>query len=111
MIKAWASSEFSRVYNKFFMYPPEDKCYSENISRSVEGLHVDDKLCFVEEPVEIMDREVKRLKQSRVYQFSRFDGTQGEVLSSHGNAKTNFKRSIRISSPNMYLRQVLQLEP
>ncbi|GJU72720.1 hypothetical protein Tco_1264125 [Tanacetum coccineum] len=31
-----------------------------------EGLHVDDKLCFVEEPVEIMDREVKRLKQSRI---------------------------------------------
>ncbi|GJU69404.1 hypothetical protein Tco_1255663 [Tanacetum coccineum] len=31
---------------------------------SLEGLHVDDKLCFVEEPVLIMDREVKRLKQS-----------------------------------------------
>ncbi|GJZ00730.1 hypothetical protein Tco_0518159 [Tanacetum coccineum] len=29
-------------------------------------LHVDDKLRFVEEPVEIMDREVKRLKQSRI---------------------------------------------
>ncbi|GJU54473.1 hypothetical protein Tco_1228187 [Tanacetum coccineum] len=32
----------------------------------LEGLHVDDKLHFVEEPVEIMDREVKRLKQSRI---------------------------------------------
>ncbi|GKA18599.1 putative reverse transcriptase domain-containing protein [Tanacetum coccineum] len=32
----------------------------------LEGLHVDDKLRFVEEPVEIMDREVKRLKQSRI---------------------------------------------
>ncbi|GJS18896.1 putative reverse transcriptase domain-containing protein [Tanacetum coccineum] len=30
------------------------------------GLHVDDKLRFMEEPVEIMDREVKRLKQSRI---------------------------------------------
>ncbi|GJV17215.1 putative reverse transcriptase domain-containing protein [Tanacetum coccineum] len=29
-----------------------------------DGLHIDDKLHFVEEPVEIMDREVKRLKQS-----------------------------------------------
>nr|GEV41699.1 putative reverse transcriptase domain-containing protein [Tanacetum cinerariifolium] len=29
-----------------------------------EGLYVDDKLRFMEEPVEIMDREVKRLKQS-----------------------------------------------
>ncbi|GJR54430.1 putative reverse transcriptase domain-containing protein [Tanacetum coccineum] len=33
---------------------------------SVDGLHVDDKLRFVEEPVEIMDREVKRLNQSRI---------------------------------------------
>ncbi|GKC23024.1 putative reverse transcriptase domain-containing protein [Tanacetum coccineum] len=32
----------------------------------LEGLHVDDKLRFVEEPVEIMDQEVKRLKQSRI---------------------------------------------
>nr|GEZ87734.1 hypothetical protein [Tanacetum cinerariifolium] len=32
----------------------------------LDGLHVDDKLYFVEELVEIMDREVKRLKQSRI---------------------------------------------
>ncbi|GJR77997.1 putative reverse transcriptase domain-containing protein [Tanacetum coccineum] len=32
----------------------------------LDGLHIDDKLHFVEEPVEIMDREVKRLKQSRI---------------------------------------------
>nr|GEZ58342.1 putative reverse transcriptase domain-containing protein [Tanacetum cinerariifolium] len=30
------------------------------------GIHVDDKLQFVEEPVEIMEREIKRLKQSRI---------------------------------------------
>ncbi|GJX45601.1 hypothetical protein Tco_0262277 [Tanacetum coccineum] len=30
----------------------------------LEGLHIDDKLHFVEDPVEIMDQEVKRLKQS-----------------------------------------------
>ncbi|GKC84245.1 putative reverse transcriptase domain-containing protein, partial [Tanacetum coccineum] len=29
-------------------------------------IQIDDKLHFVEEPVEIMDREVKRLKQSRI---------------------------------------------
>ncbi|GJU78538.1 putative reverse transcriptase domain-containing protein [Tanacetum coccineum] len=32
----------------------------------LDGLHFDDKLQFVEEPVEIMDREVKRLKRSRI---------------------------------------------
>ncbi|GKE72035.1 hypothetical protein Tco_1530107, partial [Tanacetum coccineum] len=31
-----------------------------------EELRLDDKLNFVEEPVEIMDREVKQLKQSRI---------------------------------------------
>ncbi|GJZ79335.1 putative reverse transcriptase domain-containing protein [Tanacetum coccineum] len=30
------------------------------------GLHFDDKLQFVEEPVEIVDHEVKRLKRSRL---------------------------------------------
>ncbi|GKB27625.1 putative reverse transcriptase domain-containing protein [Tanacetum coccineum] len=43
------------------------KCYSdEPLAFPLEGLHVDDKLHFVEEPVEIMDREVKRIKQSRI---------------------------------------------
>ncbi|GJS82268.1 hypothetical protein Tco_0748809 [Tanacetum coccineum] len=32
----------------------------------VDGLHFDDKLQFVEEPIEITDREVKRLKRSRI---------------------------------------------
>ncbi|GKB58448.1 putative reverse transcriptase domain-containing protein [Tanacetum coccineum] len=45
----------------------EKKCYSEKpFAVSLEGLHIDDKLRFVEELVEIMDREVKRLKQSRI---------------------------------------------
>ncbi|GKE72208.1 putative reverse transcriptase domain-containing protein [Tanacetum coccineum] len=43
------------------------KCYSdEPLAVPLEGLHVDDKLRFVEEHVEIMDQEVKRLKQSRI---------------------------------------------
>ncbi|GJS47841.1 putative reverse transcriptase domain-containing protein [Tanacetum coccineum] len=32
----------------------------------LKGIHVDDKLQFVEEPVEIMEREIKRLKRSRI---------------------------------------------
>ncbi|GKG10732.1 hypothetical protein Tco_0342132, partial [Tanacetum coccineum] len=42
-------------------------CYSdEPLAVPLEGLHIDDKLRFVEEPVKIMDREVKRLKQIRI---------------------------------------------
>ncbi|GKC22352.1 putative reverse transcriptase domain-containing protein [Tanacetum coccineum] len=43
------------------------KCYAdESLAVPLNGLHFDDKLQFVEEPVEIMNREVKRLKQSRI---------------------------------------------
>ncbi|GJU79612.1 hypothetical protein Tco_1281977 [Tanacetum coccineum] len=38
----------------------------EPIVMPLEGIHGDDKLQFVEEPVEIMEREIKRLKRSRI---------------------------------------------
>ncbi|GJS04448.1 putative reverse transcriptase domain-containing protein [Tanacetum coccineum] len=45
----------------------EKKCYAdEPLAVPFDGLHIDDKLHFVEEPIKIMDREVKRLRQSRV---------------------------------------------
>ncbi|GJY20756.1 hypothetical protein Tco_0393322 [Tanacetum coccineum] len=44
-----------------------DKCYAdEPLAVQLDGLHIDDKLHFIEEPVEIMDRKVKRLKRSRI---------------------------------------------
>ncbi|GJY49721.1 hypothetical protein Tco_0439677 [Tanacetum coccineum] len=43
------------------------KCYAdEPLAVLLDGLHFDDKLQFVEESVEIMDREVKRLNRSRI---------------------------------------------
>nr|GFB74663.1 putative reverse transcriptase domain-containing protein [Tanacetum cinerariifolium] len=43
------------------------KCHAdEPLVVPLDGLHCDDKLQFVEEPVEIVDREVKRLKRSRI---------------------------------------------
>ncbi|GJV98088.1 putative reverse transcriptase domain-containing protein [Tanacetum coccineum] len=44
-----------------------DKCLSdESLVIPMKELQLDDKLNFVEEPVEIMDREVKKLKQSHI---------------------------------------------
>ncbi|GKA17173.1 putative reverse transcriptase domain-containing protein [Tanacetum coccineum] len=58
--------ELSRVHNTFHVSNLK-KCYAdEPLAVPLDGLHFDDKLQFVEEPVEIMDREVKRLKQSRI---------------------------------------------
>ncbi|GKC95815.1 hypothetical protein Tco_1161257 [Tanacetum coccineum] len=43
------------------------KCLSdEPLAIPLDEIHIDDKLYFVEEPVDIMDREVKRLKQIRI---------------------------------------------
>ncbi|GJX46578.1 putative reverse transcriptase domain-containing protein [Tanacetum coccineum] len=54
--------ELSRVHNTFHVSNLK-KCYSdEPLAVPLEGIHVDDKLHFVEEPVVIMDQEVKRLK-------------------------------------------------
>nr|GEZ94614.1 putative reverse transcriptase domain-containing protein [Tanacetum cinerariifolium] len=43
------------------------KCLSdEPLAISLDEIHIDEKLRFIEEPLEIIDREVKRLKQSRI---------------------------------------------
>ncbi|GJX41279.1 putative reverse transcriptase domain-containing protein [Tanacetum coccineum] len=58
--------ELSRIYNTFHVSNLK-KCYFDDpLVILLEGLQVDDKLHFVEEPIEIMDCEVKQLRQSRV---------------------------------------------
>nr|GEW45267.1 hypothetical protein [Tanacetum cinerariifolium] len=55
-----------RVHNTFHV-SNSNKCYAdEPLAVSLDGLHFDDKLHFMEESVEIMDQEVKRWKQSRI---------------------------------------------
>nr|GFA38244.1 putative reverse transcriptase domain-containing protein [Tanacetum cinerariifolium] len=47
--------------------PRKGKCISdESLAISMKELRLDDNLNFVEEPIEIMDREVKQLRQSRI---------------------------------------------
>nr|GEU58691.1 putative reverse transcriptase domain-containing protein [Tanacetum cinerariifolium] len=58
--------ELSRVHHTFHVSNLK-KCYADKpLVMPLEGIHVDDKLQFVEEPVEIMEREIKRLKQSQI---------------------------------------------
>ncbi|GKD92832.1 putative reverse transcriptase domain-containing protein [Tanacetum coccineum] len=58
--------ELSRVHHTFHVSNLK-KCYAdEPLAVPLGGLHIDDKLHFVEELVEVMDREVKQLKQSRI---------------------------------------------
>nr|GEW73714.1 putative reverse transcriptase domain-containing protein [Tanacetum cinerariifolium] len=58
--------ELSNVHNTFHISNLK-KCLSdESLVIPMKELRLDDKLNFVEEPVEVMDREVKQLKQSRI---------------------------------------------
>ncbi|GJU93683.1 putative reverse transcriptase domain-containing protein [Tanacetum coccineum] len=58
--------KLSRVHSTFHVSNLK-KCLSdEPLAIPLDKIHVDDKLNFIEEPIEIMDREVKRLKQSRI---------------------------------------------
>ncbi|GKC37128.1 hypothetical protein Tco_1049512, partial [Tanacetum coccineum] len=58
--------ELSRVHNTFHVANLK-KCYAdEPLAVPLDRLHIDDKLYFVDEPVEIMDHEVKWLKRSSI---------------------------------------------
>nr|GEW90907.1 putative reverse transcriptase domain-containing protein [Tanacetum cinerariifolium] len=63
------SQELSMVHNTFHVSNLK-KCHAgEPLAVLLNGLHIDDKLHFVEEPTKIMDHEVKQLKQSRILIF------------------------------------------
>ncbi|GKE66999.1 putative reverse transcriptase domain-containing protein, partial [Tanacetum coccineum] len=58
--------KLGRVHSTFHVSNLK-KCLSdEPLAIPLDEVHVDDKLNFIEEPVEIMDREVKHLKKSRI---------------------------------------------
>nr|GEX56944.1 putative reverse transcriptase domain-containing protein [Tanacetum cinerariifolium] len=58
--------QLSRVHSTFHVSNLK-KCMSdEPLAIPLDEIQVDDKLHFIEEPVEVMDRKVKRLKQSRI---------------------------------------------
>ncbi|GJW10992.1 putative reverse transcriptase domain-containing protein [Tanacetum coccineum] len=58
--------QLSRVHSTFHVSNLK-KCLSdEPLAVPLDEIHIDDKLHFVEEPVEILDREVKKLRRSRI---------------------------------------------
>ncbi|GJZ22943.1 hypothetical protein Tco_0559982 [Tanacetum coccineum] len=58
--------QLSRVHNTFHVSNLKKCLFDESLIIPLEELRVDDKLHFVEEPVEVMDREIKQLKRSRI---------------------------------------------
>nr|GEV27730.1 putative reverse transcriptase domain-containing protein [Tanacetum cinerariifolium] len=58
--------QLSRVHSTFHVSNLKKCLFDETLAISLDEIHTDDKLHFIEEAVEIMDREVKRLKQSHI---------------------------------------------
>ncbi|GKA69642.1 putative reverse transcriptase domain-containing protein [Tanacetum coccineum] len=88
---------------------PPDICDCD-LAVPLDGLHFDDKLQFVEEPVEIMDCEVKRLKRSRIPLVKvRWNSKRGPEFT--WNARINSGRNTHTSSQRPHRHQVLRLKP
>ncbi|GJZ59926.1 putative reverse transcriptase domain-containing protein [Tanacetum coccineum] len=58
--------ELSNVHSTFYVSNLKKCLFDKSLVIPTKELRLNDKLNFVEEPVEIVDREVKKLKQSRI---------------------------------------------
>ncbi|GKF91540.1 hypothetical protein Tco_0275241, partial [Tanacetum coccineum] len=104
--------ELSRVHNTFHISNLKKKCHvDEPLAVPLDGLHLDDKLYFVEEPVEIVGREVKRLKRSRIPLVKvRWNSKRGPKFT--WEREDQFKKKYpHLFSSRPHRRQVLHREP
>ncbi|GJX42695.1 hypothetical protein Tco_0257685 [Tanacetum coccineum] len=58
--------KLSSIHNTFHISNLKKYLSDESLIIPIKELQLDDKLNFVEEPVEVMDREIKQLKRSRI---------------------------------------------
>nr|GEZ33195.1 reverse transcriptase domain-containing protein [Tanacetum cinerariifolium] len=93
--------ELNNIHNTFHVSNLKKWLSDESLVILIKELQLDDKLNFVKEPMVIMNREVKQLRQSRIPIIKvRRNFKRGPNL--HGNAKMKFVPNIFIYSL-MYL--------
>nr|GEX32591.1 reverse transcriptase domain-containing protein [Tanacetum cinerariifolium] len=97
--------QLSRVYSTFHVSKLKKCMTDEPLAIPLDEIQVDDKLGFIEETIEIIDREVKHLKQSRI-PIVKVRWNSGEVLSSPRSVKTKYKRSTLIFSQILHRWQI-----
>ncbi|GJR85268.1 putative reverse transcriptase domain-containing protein [Tanacetum coccineum] len=100
--------KLSRVHSTFHVSKLKKCMADEPLAIPLDEIQVDDKLNFIEEPVEIMDREVKATESRVIFRLSKYIGTPREVLSSPGSVKTKCKRTTRTFSPTLHPPQRLR---
>nr|GEX41586.1 reverse transcriptase domain-containing protein [Tanacetum cinerariifolium] len=102
--------DLSKVHNTFHVSNLK-KCHAdEPLAVPLDRLHFNDKLHFVKEPMEIVDRKVKWLKRSPIPLVKiRWNSKRGPEL--RGNAMINSERNAHISSQRPHHRQTSRLKP
>ncbi|GJY57583.1 putative reverse transcriptase domain-containing protein [Tanacetum coccineum] len=85
--------------------PWKGVCLSdESLVIPLEELHVDDKIQFVEEPVEVVDREIKQMKRSRIPIIKvRWNSKRGPEFT--GEREDQFKQKY----PHLFTKNVSSL--
>nr|GEU91068.1 putative reverse transcriptase domain-containing protein [Tanacetum cinerariifolium] len=101
------SQLLSRIHSTFHV--SNLKCLSdEPLAILLDEIHIDDKLCFVEEPVKIMDREVKRLKQSRIPIIKvRWNSKRGHEFT--WEREDQFRKKIQAADQEMMHMMMMQI--
>nr|GEX24522.1 putative reverse transcriptase domain-containing protein [Tanacetum cinerariifolium] len=84
--------KLNRVHNTFPVSNLKKCLSNETQVISLDEIHIDDKLYFIEEPVEIIDREIKRLKKIHI-SMVKVVRTRDEVPNSPGNLRTSSRRN------------------
>ncbi|GKB91339.1 putative reverse transcriptase domain-containing protein [Tanacetum coccineum] len=89
--------ELSGIHNTFHVSNLKKCMFDENLVIPLDEIKVDEKLHFIEEPIEIMDQEVKQLKQSRILIVKvRCNSRRGPEYT--WEREDQMRQSIRISS-------------
>ncbi|GJY43677.1 putative reverse transcriptase domain-containing protein [Tanacetum coccineum] len=101
--------ELSNIHSTFHVSNLK-KCLSdESLVIPMKELRLNDKLNFAKEPVEIMDREVKQLKQSRIPIVKvRWNSKRGPEFTWEREDQIRAKSSKLFRAPSVYARLYLK---
>nr|GEW82585.1 hypothetical protein [Tanacetum cinerariifolium] len=67
--------QLSRVHSTFHVSNLKKYLSDETLAIPLDEIQIDQKLYFIKEPVEIIDRDIKRLKQSRTDYYTRYQSS------------------------------------
>ncbi|GJX69882.1 putative reverse transcriptase domain-containing protein [Tanacetum coccineum] len=98
-----------RIHSTFYVSNLKKYFSDEPLAIPFDEIQIDDKLHFIKEPVELMDRDVKHLKQSRI-PIVKVHWNSKKVLSLLRIVKIKCRKSTLIFLLTLHLRQKLCLK-